>query len=32
MMSTRFSLSQLNEAYSAMAKWEEIKPVVLPHA
>ena len=32
MMTTRFPLSRLNEAYAAMARWEEIKPVVLPHA
>jgi len=23
---------QLNQAYKAMASWQEIKPVVVPHA
>lgn len=32
MMSSRYTLSQLNQAYKAMAGWQEIKPVVLPHA
>ncbi len=32
MVSTRYPLSRVNEAYDAMRSFSDIKPVILPHA